>query len=290
MITIWSFSYFGEDDFLHMPSDIEVDHTRLIIYIADSGNNRILVFDFDGKLQKIIGREGQGPADFSRPSGLFIFKDGGLAVADHYNKRIQFFDKSGEFVKIISTKSVDVADFIFKDDKIYAIPTFGSSGYSPDVRSKKETQPLVNILDMEGSVIQSISVDEFPESHPFLRAIKHRVCLTLTEDGKLFLPHFAMNVIHVFDLIGVKIGEFDRPLPYKAESPQLVHQSSDKDGVVRMQATMDMVTQDADIGPDGNLYLLTLYAFPPSFSTIYVFTSDNYALLCLYIFSIIHTT
>jgi hypothetical protein len=255
--TIWSFSYFEEDDFLYMPSDIEVDHVRSLIYIADSGNNRILVFDFDGKLKKIIGREGQGPAEFSRPSGLFVFNKGGLAVADHYNKRIQFFDESGEFIRMISPKSVDVADFIFKDDNIYTIPTFGFSGYSPDVRSKKETQPLVNVLDQEGNVIQSISVEDFPESQSFLRAIKHRVCLTLADDGKLFLPHFAMNVIHVFSLGGDKIGEFDRPLPFKPEAPQLVQQSQGKDGIIRMQAKMDMITQDAEIGPDGNLYLLT---------------------------------
>lgn len=255
--TIWSFSYFGEDDFLYMPSDIEVDHVRSLIYIADSGNSRILIFDFDGKLRKIIGREGQGPAEFSRPSGLFIFEDGGLAVADHYNKRIQLFDKSGEFIKIITPKSVDAADLIFRDDKIYTIPTFGMSGYSPDLRSKKETQPLVNVLDLEGNVIQTISVDDFPESQAFLRAIKHRVCLTLTEDGRLFLPHFAMNVIHVFDLNGKKITEFDRPLPFKPEFPQLVQQSQSKDGIIRMQAKMDVVTHDAEIGPDGNLYLLT---------------------------------
>ncbi len=255
--TIWSFSYFGEDDFLHRPSDIEVDQARSLIYIADSGNNRILVFDFDGKLQKIIGREGQGPAEFSRPSGLFIFEDGGLAVADHYNKRIHLFDKSGEFVKLISPKTVDVADLIFIHDKIYTVSIYGSSGYSPDMRAEKETQPLVNVLDQEGNLIQSISVDDFPESHPFLRAIKHRVCLTLSKDKKLFLPHFAMNVIHFFGLEGNKIGEFDRPLPYKPEPPKLVHQSSDKDGIIRMQATMDMITQDAKIGPDGNLYLLT---------------------------------
>ncbi|UCE40895.1 MAG: 6-bladed beta-propeller [Candidatus Aminicenantes bacterium] len=255
--TIWSFSYFGEDDFLYMPSDIEVDHTSSLIYIADSGNNRILVFDFDGKFQKVIGREGQGPAEFSRPSGLFVFKDGGLAVADHYNKRIQIFDKSGEFVKMISPKSVDVADLIFKDDKVYTIPAYGFSGYSPDVRSKKETQPLVNVLDQEGNVVQSISVEDFPESQAFLRAIKHRICLTLTKDGKLFLPHYAMNIIQVFDLNGKKITEFDRSLPFKPKAPQLVQQSQDKDGIIRMQATMDMITQDAEIGPDSNLYLLT---------------------------------
>ena len=255
--TLWSFSYFGEDDFLYMPSDIEIDHGRSLIYVADAGNNRICVFDFDGKPQKIIGREGQGPAEFSRPSGLFIFEDGGLAVADHYNKRIQFFDKSGELVKMMSSKTVDVADLIFIDGKIFTISIYGASGYSPDFRSKKDTQPLVNVLDQEGNVTSSIFVDNFPESQPFLRAIKHRVCLTMTEDGKLFLPHFAMNIIHVFGSNGDKIGEFDRPLSFKPEAPQLVQQSQDKDGIIRMQATMDMITQDAEIGPDGNLYLLT---------------------------------
>jgi len=255
--TVWSFSSFGDDDYLYNPSDIEVDHGRSLIYIADSGNNRVLVFDFDGKLQKVIGREGKGPGEFSRPSGLFIFEDGGLAVGDHHNKRIHLFDKSWEFVKLISPKTVDVADLIFIDDKIYTVSIYGSSGYSPDIRSKKETQPLVNVLDQEGKVTQSISVDDFPESQPFLRAIKHRVCLTLSKDKKLFLPHFAMNVIHVFDLSGDKSGEFDRPLPYNPEAPKLLHQSSDKDGIIRMQAVMDMITQDAEIGPDGNLYLLT---------------------------------
>ncbi|MDH5742901.1 MAG: 6-bladed beta-propeller [Candidatus Aminicenantes bacterium] len=254
---IWSVSSFGEDDYFHRPSDIEVDHQRSLIYIADSGNNRVLVFDFDGKLLRIVGREGHGPAEFSRPTGLYIFEDGRLAVADHHNRRIQVFDKSWEFVRLISAKTVGVADLIFLDDRIYTISIYGSSGYSPDIRSEKETQPLVNVLDQEGDVIQSISVDDFPESHPFLRAIKHRVCMTLSKQRKLFLPHFAMNVIHVFDLNGNKIGEFDRPLPYKPGAPELVHQSSDKDGIIRMQATMDMVTKDAKIGPDGHLYLLT---------------------------------
>ncbi len=290
--TIWSFSYFGDDDFLYMPSDIEVDHSRSLIYIADSGNNRILVFDFDGKFQKVIGREGQGPAEFSRPSGLFIFEDGGLAVADHYNKRIQFFDKSGEFVKLISPKTVDVADLILLDDMIYTISIYGTSGYSPQLSSEKEIQPLVNVMDQEGDVIQSITVDNFPESHPFLRAIKHRVCLTLSQDKKLFLPHFAMNVIQVFDLYGKKIGEFDRPLPFRPEAPKLVQQSQDKDGIIRMQATMDMITQDAEIGPDGNLYLLTFMesymnrskrqdqeSLPPIKMRIDIIDSDTFKLI-----------
>ena len=255
--TIWSISSFGEDDFFYRPSDIEVDLGRALVYVADSGNQRVLVFDFQGKFLKIIGCKGQGPAEFSNPTGIHILEDGGLAVADVGNLRIQIFDKDGEFVKSINTKGVRVADMIFKDNKIYTISSLGSSGYSLDMRSEKGTQPLVKILDNQGNLIQSISVDDFPESHPFLRAIKHRVCLTLSKDGKLYIPHFAMNVIHVFDLEGKKISEFDRALPFKPGAPKLIRQVSGKDGIIRMQATFDFITKGAKIGLDGNLYLLT---------------------------------
>ena len=79
--TVWSIFSFGEDDYFHQPSDIEIDPYRSRIYVADSGNQRILVFDFQGKFLKIIGSKGQGLAEFSNPTGLNIFKDGGLAVA-----------------------------------------------------------------------------------------------------------------------------------------------------------------------------------------------------------------
>jgi DNA-binding beta-propeller fold protein YncE len=254
--TVWSISSFGKDDYFYEPSDIEVDPQRSLIYIADSGNNRVLVFDFQGKLCKIIGSKGQGPAEFSNPTGLCILEDGGLAVADVGNNRIQIFDKDGKFVQSISTRSIQVADLIFKDNKIYAISTFGSSSYSLDMSSEKGTQPLVNILDNQGDLIQTISVDDYPEAHPFLRAIKHRVCLALSKEGQLYVPHFAINVIHIFDLAGKKIGQFDRPLPFRPGAPKIIRQTSEE-GVIRMQATFDFITQDAKIGPDDNLYLLT---------------------------------
>ncbi|NOR15253.1 MAG: 6-bladed beta-propeller [Candidatus Aminicenantes bacterium] len=254
--TVWSISSFGEDDFFHQPSDIEVDPYRSRIYVADSGNHRVLVFDFQGKFLKIIGSKGQGPAEFSNPTGLYILEDGGLAVADVNNNRIQIFDKDGEFVKSINTKSVRVADMIFNDNRIYTISSFGSSRYRLDLRSEKDTQPLVKILDNQGNLIKTISVDDFPESHPFLRAIKHRVCLALSKDYRLYVPHFAMNVIHVFDFEGKKIDEFNRSLPFKPGALKIVRQLS-KDGIIRMQATFDFITQDAKIGLEGNLYLLT---------------------------------
>lgn len=258
--TLWSVSYFGEDDFFHQPSDIEVDRLQSLIYIADSGNHRIVVFDFEGKFIKTIGRKGQGPAEFASPTGLFIFQDSRLAVADFRNKRIQLFDKYGNFMRAINTKEINVADLIFVDEKFYTIPSFGTSGYSLNMGSKEDTQPLVVVLNDQGNKIHDITVDDFSETHPFIRAIKHRVCLSISPEGKLYLPYFAMNMIQVFDRDGTKVAEFERPLPFKPIIPRLEQQRSFKTGekgVIQMSASLDMVSKAAQFGPDRNLYILS---------------------------------
>jgi len=289
---IWSFSSFGVDDYLYNPSDIEVDLSRSLIYIADAGNDRVLVFDFDGKLQKIIGRTGQGPGEFSNPTGLDVCEDGRVAVADNNNNRIQLFDTSWEFIRSINTKEVRVADLVFRDDKFYTISSYGMAGFSLALRSKKESPPLVNVLDQEGNLVQTMGVDDYPESQPFLRAIKHRVCLAVSEDNKIFLPHFSMNVIHVFGMNGEKITDFGRPLPFEPQDPRILQQKQSREGAISMSATMDMVTREAKIGPDGNLYLLTfaesymersrgkdLKSLPPQPMRVDMIDTETYKLL-----------
>ena len=66
-----------------------------------------------------------------------------------------------------------------------------------------------------------------------------------------------MNVIHIFDLAGKKLSEFDRSLPFRPGDPKIVRQVSSKDGFIQMQATFDFITKDARMGLNGNLYLLT---------------------------------
>lgn len=253
---LWSISAFGDDNYFYQPSDIEIDHKRSMVYVVDSGSHCVFVFDFRGKFLGSFGNEGQGPGELSRPTGLHVMEDSSVVVADKGNNRIQTFDSAWKFVDSINTKSVDVADLIIIQDKIYTIWSYGRSGFSLNMGLKDDTQPLVNVLDKDGDVLHSITVDDFPETQPFLRAIKHRVCLTLSQDKKLYLPHFVSSLIHVFDLEGTKLEEFNRPLPFKPVVPKVVRERRGE-GYISMQATLDMITQDAEIGPDGNLFLLT---------------------------------
>jgi uncharacterized protein (TIGR03663 family) len=68
------------------------------IYVADSGNHRVEVFDKDGKYLTQWGQEGAGPGQFSEPWGLTVGLDGRVYVADTWNHRVQIFSPSGEFL------------------------------------------------------------------------------------------------------------------------------------------------------------------------------------------------
>ena len=80
------------------------------IYVADSGNNRIQVFNPDGsflrqwgstcKLDTKEGCQGDGRGQFNEPWGIAVDQEGSVYVSDTWNHRIQKFDKDGKFVNM----------------------------------------------------------------------------------------------------------------------------------------------------------------------------------------------
>jgi len=65
------------------------------VYVTDTGNKRIQVFDPNGRFVRVIGSEGSGPGQFREPVGLAVDASGNLYVADTWNQRIQKLDSSG---------------------------------------------------------------------------------------------------------------------------------------------------------------------------------------------------
>ena len=79
------------------PRDVALDQAGRI-YIADTGNKRIRVYELQGAeavFQYDIGSGGSGPGELDEPSGLAIHSDGRLFVADTWNRRIAVFDLDG---------------------------------------------------------------------------------------------------------------------------------------------------------------------------------------------------
>jgi sugar lactone lactonase YvrE len=72
------------------PRGIAVD-SQGQVFVADTGNKRILVYDADGNFISQIGNEGLAVGEFEEPVGLAIDNHNYLYVADTWNQRIQVF-------------------------------------------------------------------------------------------------------------------------------------------------------------------------------------------------------
>ena len=72
------------------PRGIAVD-TQGNVFVADTGNKRIAVFDEDGNYITEFGTAGLDPGQFDEPVGVAVANDGTVYVTDTWNQRIQSF-------------------------------------------------------------------------------------------------------------------------------------------------------------------------------------------------------
>ena len=79
------------------PRGITVD-SQGHVFVADTGNKRILVYNENGEFISQIGNEGLEVGQFEEPVGLAFDEQGNLYVADTWNQRIQVFAQNQDGV------------------------------------------------------------------------------------------------------------------------------------------------------------------------------------------------
>jgi DNA-binding beta-propeller fold protein YncE len=79
------------------PTGLAVDEEGNL-YVADTLNNRIEIFDADGKFISTFGKAGDGPGYFARPKGVAIDGDGQIWVADGMQDRVQVFNQEAQLL------------------------------------------------------------------------------------------------------------------------------------------------------------------------------------------------
>lgn len=97
------------------PQDLCVDADGTI-YLADTGNNRIVVLDGSAKTVRdiITGFDNNGTADtFSQPSGVAVSESGQLYIADSQNRRVVVLDTDGSLVRIVKDPQSEILDDSF---------------------------------------------------------------------------------------------------------------------------------------------------------------------------------
>ncbi|MEM8857752.1 MAG: flippase activity-associated protein Agl23 [Chloroflexota bacterium] len=120
--------FYGPRDILLGP-----DNT---LFVTDTGNHRVQMFDRDGQFLSAIGGQGVRGGEFFEPVGLAVAPDGSIFVADTWNGRVQ--------------------EFIMADQQIFPVNEFDVEAWdkSQSINNKPyiTVDPVGNILitDPEG--------------------------------------------------------------------------------------------------------------------------------------------
>ena len=114
---------------LNVPYDLAVGKAGRL-YVVDSGNFRVQIFDHAGKYLKSFGTAGKRPGQFSRPKEIAADADGNVYVVDAMLGNFQVFDPDGVFLFAAGSHGDDGATLkymlpsgigIDEDGKIYFV-------------------------------------------------------------------------------------------------------------------------------------------------------------------------
>lgn len=119
------FSIYGEGSQGQLKKPMGVAAANNKIYVSDSGNQRIQIFDSSGKFLSTIGKQGSGQGEFQFPYGIALDSSNNIYVADMRLGNVQVFNPQGEFVKYFGEEKPEQKVFnspagIFqRDGKLY---------------------------------------------------------------------------------------------------------------------------------------------------------------------------
>lgn len=180
---------FGEDA-LNKPMDVA--EINQFIYVTDTNNKRVQVFDLAGTPIFMFGKEGAGPGQFQFPYGIDGDSQGNIYVSDLYNGSISIHDSKGNFLKYFAEKDP-------KETVIQAPGSFrivNDQVYVTDIQKSK-----VLIFDMEGNKVKEIGEPGMKEGQ--FRAPN---AVTVDKDQNIYVVDTGNQRIQVFD----KEGKFLR--------------------------------------------------------------------------------
>lgn len=115
----------GEPGRFAAPTNVAVD-PRGNLYVTDTWNHRVQIFDRRGRFLRAFGSHGTRPGDFVRPKGIALDSQGHIYVADAEFNNVQIFTAEGQLLLAVGRLGSNRGEFtliagIFVDaqDRIY---------------------------------------------------------------------------------------------------------------------------------------------------------------------------
>ena len=113
----------GKQGELENPVGVAVDNVRNRLYVADSKQHCVVVYDTEtGLLLTKFGKRGNGDGEFSYPTDVSVGADGRIYVADTLNRRIQIFDPEYRYLDKFGQEGLQWGQF--RKPKSVALDTY----------------------------------------------------------------------------------------------------------------------------------------------------------------------
>jgi DNA-binding beta-propeller fold protein YncE len=80
-----------------LPTNVAVDKDG-DVYVTDTLNDRVEIFDADGNFITMFGKNGDGPGSLARPKGIAVDSDKHIWIADAVQQRVKVFNREGQLL------------------------------------------------------------------------------------------------------------------------------------------------------------------------------------------------
>ncbi len=93
------------------PTNVAVDPLGNV-YVTDTWNHRVQIFDRRGRFLRAFGSHGTGPGQFVRPKGIALDSEGHIYVADAEFNNFQIFTPEGQPLLAVGNLGAEPGQFI----------------------------------------------------------------------------------------------------------------------------------------------------------------------------------
>jgi hypothetical protein len=163
------------------------------LYVADDLNHDIRVFDADGQLVRVTGRQGEGPGEFKLPWVVAVDNADTLIVWDQGLMRVSVFDPQGVFRRSFTPpRSWQVTSVQFMPDGRLLLAAFGDTD-----------RYALHRLDREGELISEFgSVEVDPNIYPGFVNSLYGGAADLTSAGEIIYTRKSPYELLLFNSQG----------------------------------------------------------------------------------------
>ena len=133
------------------------------VYVLDGQARHVRVYDSDGTYLKTLGREGEGPGEFSVPIGAAI-SNGRLLVRDPANARVQLFE----------VETGDAEEWRYEPSGIYAnTPLYKDDRGRIHVDISDDEGTRFIVMDSQGTHVDTVSAPQAPAGFDSSEFVMH---------------------------------------------------------------------------------------------------------------------